>query len=341
MNTLRLLVLSDGRPGHFNLSKGLIRALQYYYSVEMTWLDIRLRAGLGRAVMQRLLNRPRARLTTDRLRWFYEFATDPLPACDLIVSAGGNTLHANAWLARSLDCRNLFIGKIRALAPHCFWRILTVLPAEPQPPFLYWPIAPVPVVPEELTARRDAFVTRADLTGARLWTMLVGGDGAGYTYTAADWEDLGALLTRLTHDHACRWLVITGRRTGPVGEQQLRSLPPAVVARLSLFTADQGRHYPDFLAAGERIFVTEDSGTMITEAIYTQRPVVALRPRHAQPHAINKLFLEQFADRRLIHRAAMAEFGLPGHPLPDATAVTPPPTLRELGAALQREWCAA
>ncbi len=144
------------------------------------------------------------------------------------------------------------------------------------------------------------------------------------------------MLTRLSETHHRRWLIITGRRTGTAGEQILRTtLPAHTVARLSLFTQDGGQHYQDFLASGECVFVTEDSGTMITEAIYTQKPVIALAPRAAHPHAINKHFLEEFAARGFIQRQPIARLGRPDCPLTLPDSGAHPPTLRELGDALQ------
>ena len=54
---LRVLVLSDDQPGHYNLSRGIVAALRRIQPVQESWMTLKLRAGLGRKLMGNNLNR--------------------------------------------------------------------------------------------------------------------------------------------------------------------------------------------------------------------------------------------------------------------------------------------
>ncbi|RLS58590.1 MAG: hypothetical protein DWH91_02085 [Planctomycetota bacterium] len=333
---LRVLILSDGRPGHFNQSKGVLRALQFHHRIETEWCELHLRSAALRPILTGLLNYSPKVPDPARLGFFYQVDQLPHPTPDLIVSAGGNTLHANAWLARAFSCRNLFIGDPRKLGPHCFWRVLTYRERQPSPPFIHWEITPVPILPEEITAEGQRFREAEALHGAPLWTLLIGGDGGGYRYQREDWEHLIAGMRRLSARHGIRWLTVTSRRSGDIVESMLATLEhDPMIARLSLYTRDRGARYRDFLGAGDRVVATEDSHMMLTEAISAGRPVLSLRPREARPDWTNQLFFDSYSREGYLQRAAIVELEddqFDWTPT-DQTFQSP---LRELGQQLSR-----
>jgi len=323
---LRVLAVSDGRPGHFNQVKGVLRALGYHFEITTDWWEIRLRTGALRRLLGWWLNSSRRAPDASWLKWFYRGAPAPRVHPDLVISAGGNTLYANAWLARRHACRNIFVGDIRKLEPRLFWRVISYLPASPSPPFIHWPFTPVPITPEDLPLPHGQ--------AAPVWALLIGGDGGGYRYTAQDWDDLVQALRGIHEALGVRWALTTSRRTGREGEERLRALEGnGLVARLSLFSRDQGDHYLDLVGMAERILCTEDSHMMLTEAIASGRPVLSVRPRHGQAHASNQYFIDQYLAAGLLQRRSLQELAgawTPWEPRPG----TLPPSLRELGDLL-------
>lgn len=335
---LNVLVLSDGRPGHYNQAKGAVRALEFHRSVKVTWVELRLRSGLFRPFLKKRLTLRRWPLRTSALRRYYRWDPALPPSADLIVSAGGNTLYANAWLSRSLSARNLFIGKIRGLPLGLFWRILSVIPFQPSPPYLHWPLVPVPVVPEELQQRAQRWRATHSDPRERLWTMLVGGNGGGYRYEQADWADLVHGLREQARAQGVRWLVITSRRTGLAAEKYLEaSLDDSFVAALSLYSKDKGERYLDFLGVGECIWTTEDSGTMLTEAVYSAKPVVAVRPRDYERPPAHERFLAQISGARYIEQLTLAQMAGQDLSVFLARSTPPAPRLWDLGQRLISE----
>jgi len=68
---LRVLVLSDDQPGHYNLSRGVVAALRRIQPVQESWMTLKLRAGLGRNLMRTYLNRVHPPASCRWLRLFY------------------------------------------------------------------------------------------------------------------------------------------------------------------------------------------------------------------------------------------------------------------------------
>jgi mitochondrial fission protein ELM1 len=304
---LRVWVLSDGRPGHFNQAKGIVSALRLDHAVDERWIEVRLRAGIARNLLRSLLNHSSRARPLWQLQLFY--ALDPLPAdgCDMIVSAGGKTSFANAWLAAVTGVPNIFSGSLRRLSPDLFTVTVT-----PQPvagarnnivPFL----PPSAIDFARLQERTAAYRAAEGLGDQRLWTLLVGGDGAGYRFRADDWRALAALTGELARRHGIRWLIATSRRTGAAAERLLRR----AVDDESVFMhcwSGAGEAYDPELYPGlaERVFVTEDSMTMLTEAMVARRPVYSLRPRRCAPQRRYEDTLRRYVERGILRRHDLA-----------------------------------
>ena len=191
---IQVWVLNDGRAGHFNQTRAIVMALGRHYPVQSTTLQCSLRAGLWQWPLRRWLNARSGQLPASLLRLTHRL--EPLPDCqpDLIVSAGGHTRFVNAVLARQKNCPNLFCGQTRGLRDELFTGILTAYPGHETDPRYIFSSTPVPIEPAELAKSGAALRERAQLGQARLWSLLVGGDGAGYRYTEADWRALAAGL---------------------------------------------------------------------------------------------------------------------------------------------------
>ena len=78
------------------------------------------------------------------LRLGYGMRAAELPPADVVVSAGGETLAANAAAAKALGAANIFCGRLRRLAPEHVVLVLVTLDSlaeHAQPPGLPAPLA--------------------------------------------------------------------------------------------------------------------------------------------------------------------------------------------------------
>ena len=112
---LDALLLSDGKPGHYHQAEGVIAALARLRPVTTTRLEVRRRFVVPTRTLLQLVNTgaPAAGI----LRLGYGLRAHELPSADVVVSAGGETLAANAAAAKVLGAANIFCGRLRRLAP--------------------------------------------------------------------------------------------------------------------------------------------------------------------------------------------------------------------------------
>lgn len=280
---LAVLIVSDGVPGHVSQARGLVRWLATRFSTCADEHRIALRArSLARLVLPPLLGRGSGGLAAYRL--FHGEPPRPDAPVDVVVSAGGNTAFANVLLARHLRRPNVFLGSRRRLPGRCFTAHLTLEPTN-DASNIVMTVAPSPSTGMEMAARGRTFAERHGMESERLWLMACGGDGAGKTYRATHWRTLGGWMNGLAARHGVRWLISTSRRTGRAGEEALRaSIAPDHVAYAVWWSRREERILGDLMGAAERLFVTVDSMSMISECIAAAKPLILVHTGDGAPN---------------------------------------------------------
>jgi len=305
---LRICVLSDGEPGHYNQSRGIVQALRLLGPVDDSWLDVRLRVGLARTPLRSVLNRNQAPRSLWPLRLAYRIDELPDVGYDLIVSAGGRTSFANAWLAAVLEVPNVYAGSLRGLSPGLFSVVLTLEPVPGAASNLVLSLPPSAIDADQVEPLGHGFRLQLDGPDQRYWTLLLGGDGAGYRYARGDWLSLARLINTLARWRDIRWLLVSSRRTGRRAESLLRKHVDATcVARACWYQGGDEYRAEAWLGAAERIFVTEDSMTMLAEAACARRPVHSLCAASAAPDQRYEKALQRFAAQGWLCRHPIAE----------------------------------
>ena len=211
---LNAWVLSDGQPGHYNQARGIVQALRRIRPVEVSWISAKLRLGLVRSLLRGVLNSDRPPRSLWPLRLAYGFDALPGERCDLIVSAGGKTSFANAWLARVLAVPNLYAGSLRGLSARRFSVVLTLEPVPGAASNLVVPLPPSAIDSDEVEQLGAAFRRQLGPPGERYWALLLGGHGAGSRYTQASWLCLAARVNTLARRPDVRGLRVSSGGTG-------------------------------------------------------------------------------------------------------------------------------
>ncbi len=132
-----------------------------------------------------------------------------------------------------------------------------------------------PVTQARLAEARAEWRTRLAPDGLRLLGVLVGGDNNSYRLTPAVTAELIRVLKKAKGVHGLRAAVTPSRRTSRTVKQILS----AAIAEDSLGTIwdEAGPNpYLGILALAERLIVTGESVSMISEALATGRPVHVL-----------------------------------------------------------------
>jgi mitochondrial fission protein ELM1 len=198
------------------------------------------------------------------------------PRPDLIVASGGKAVFAARSLAVKFSAPLVFIGERKPYPSQWFHTVFTPSPFETGGNDV--PLERIPTRISREHVLRAAAAWSGKPAG-RLWTMIVGGASASHRYTAADWTALASAMNALALKHGIRWLISSSRRTGADAEGLLRkTLEPSVVAAAIWWSRKPEKRLLALLGAAERVVVTQDSITMITEAIASGLPVDVARP---------------------------------------------------------------
>lgn len=281
MEPLSILILSDGRPGHYHLAEGVAAAIARRRPVDVQRVRIdRRRIAPVRVMAQALgFGLPPASI----LRHGYDGELASLRPARLVVSAGGDTVAANAAAAAMLGADNIYCGTLKHIPSDRFSLIVTSYDRFRDAPRHLVALKPSQIDPDALPRAAKAAVPPAGMLPPRLG-LLVGGNSGHFRYEPADWQALYDLVAACATEGATRWIVSTSRRT-----------PDAVADALAAMAGQAGgpiAEFIDYRVAGPgtlaRLFagvdgavVTEDSSTMLSEAVCARLPVVGMSPaRH-------------------------------------------------------------
>lgn len=302
---IRVLAISDQRPGHFRKTEALLRALGKNTPIEVSWLEVAAHNWIWRRLACSLL-RSQPRLTGKLFaNALLNRLEDRQKPHNLIVSTGANTLFANGLLARQIGCPNIFIGGLRKYDPSLFWRVLTVdEKAGDAPRFLRIPGVLTDLDEEKMLAAASRLKGSVGNCDGPLWGMLVGGDGAGYRFSPRDILCLAELIDREYTWKGVRWMITTSRRTGKAFEDLLeRSVNPKAVALFSPWSRTSSSDYYGILELSESIVCTDDSQMMIAEAIATGKKVASVYPSNAPPRS--NAILDLYCQRGFLVRTGL------------------------------------
>ncbi len=292
LNVLKLLIIRDSRPGHFNQSEGVAKAIQRLTPVSIQYLDVGDHSFPSRRLLYFLFNRTWSLSDLLLGSAFRNIASQDAP--DLIISAGGDTLLLNVSLARHWGCDNIFSGSIRNLKPKFFSTILSQYHRFNEVKPYIVTIKPSPIDP-------DCSVSEERKTE---FCFLIGGPSGTHSYSKQEWDYLTELVAQCARQS--RLSVVTSRRT-----------PQALTLRLN----DIARGAPnlifvDFEEAGagasfahcmraNTILVTEDSNSMISEAVCCRRPVIALAPANTRMPSDESAYLTYLESKGWLKRTAL------------------------------------
>lgn len=310
MPAIRLWVLYDGKPGHYSQAYGVAQLIQQRSQrpCHITVIKAKPKLKLANHPLRFLAANAGPKLLS-LLSLAYRCDALPAETPDLIISFGGNVLALNVALSRLLNCPNLVVGNCYRLPPDAVSANITAFVASGRS--AAWRArnigSQVALCKTEPRRCRQLGDLLWEQSPAPLWTMLVGGPGSGYCYSDEDWQTLGAAMRQLSQRHGIRWLLSTSRRSAGAEEMLRRELQGDSCFASIYYRGSQSPSADAFLGAGERLFCTEDSLSMLSEAVAMGKPVVSLRPLHSVVSGTHLRAVSYLADQRLIERVAIGD----------------------------------
>lgn len=289
---LQALLLSDGRPGHFNLAEGILAAIARLRPVETRRLEVRRGRWPG-AILATWSNSGSA---PDRLlSTVYGIAREHLPAADLVVSAGAETLAANVACARVLAAGNIFYGSLRRFSPASFDLVLTSYATQAARPHHAFALKPSPAAIEARAARHGA-----PRRPPQRIALLIGGPSGESSYAASDWDGLADLIAAAAA-RGIRWQVTNSRRTPDTFSDRLARLLGQGSGGIEVLADVRRPPAPalaQILATCDAAVVTDDSSSMVSDAVAAGLPVIGATPRQHLPTANEQSYRDTLAAGR-------------------------------------------
>ena len=287
---MRIVILSDNKPGHYKQSLGIVERLPNceaeWVTVEFRrkWRDNLLRVfmctfgsmSLSTSLIQTLL---RWSLTAEA----YDALT-ALRTADIILSTGSSVAAVNLLLGRILGAKTVTCRRPSPLGVRNF--DLAVLPMfswhgkGPKDNVCQTVGVPNRISPDTLNVKQAQLIQELNLPDAPRIGLLIGGPDRYETITAADAEELGAICETVATETNAQLLVTTSRRTPIEVTAHLTSIfkhsawcPLFIEPDVPSELADP---YQAILALSDLLIVTADSFTMVCEAASSGRPVIVL-----------------------------------------------------------------
>jgi mitochondrial fission protein ELM1 len=294
---LKVIFLADTRPGHYHVSEGVIAALKRLRPVEVTRIEVKRKWIVPTRWLRRRIN-AKTFFPPRMLRMAYRIDAYALPKADVVISAGGETQMPNICVSRFLGIPSIFCGSLlRGLGPENFTLIISSYDRDAGSPRHIVVLKPSSIDPEGLG--RPAIVPRyGPDRHPQLAGLLIGGNADPLRYRRDEWERLLGFIAEISKAWGTRWLVSTSRRTPNDLADKIAALAKdeGVIARFIDFRTAGPGTLPEVFGNAEVILCTEDSSTMISEAISARLPVVGMAP------AAHTFFDEEQAYRDFLMR---------------------------------------
>jgi len=301
----KILVISDGIPGHFNQSKGVASLLANKHSLETRIIDLQFRSHHLRGLItffSRLLLRFPSSSTAKIISFLYKKIDTT--GLDLIIAAGGKTAPYTAALKILKKIPVIQLGSPRGLHSSLFDALVTVERYYEDSSNIIASITPSLYSPGVCNrAAEDEGLSEHLL-------FLIGGEGIGYSYKEDEWDDLIKAIKQLHKTTNLPITIVTSRRSDPIVEKKIRSQLQNIPLDYSAWFHQGAKNFnlAALFGSAKNIFVTEDSAMMISESISSGKPVTTLFPSGIQSPLRYKAHIQKYLDLNLITREPIKNF---------------------------------
>lgn len=279
MTPLRIIFLADTRPGHYHIAQGVITALSRLRPVEVTRIEVQRKWIVPTRWLRARIN-AKTFYPPRMLRMAYRIDAETLPQADLVVSAGGETHMPNICVTRLLDVPNIFCGSLlRGLEADNFSLIISSYDRDADSDRHLVTLKPSSIDPDALGRPKEVPRFGPDLP-PKLAGLLIGGKAGGFQYSNKEWKRLLAFTVEAAKAWGTRWLISTSRRTPDGVADRIAELAKddSVVAKFIDFRTAGPGTLPEIFGHADVIVCTEDSSSMISEAVSARLPVVGVSP---------------------------------------------------------------
>ncbi len=302
----RVLIISDGIPGHVNQSRGIVNLLKKKFEVFKIEIELEPKIRFLRSPINIIartfckgMNKYSARII---INLFKEIAVKD---CDLIIAAGGNTAPIAAALKHNYNIPSVQLGSPRgSIHSSLFNALITV-----EKYFNHHTNVVTDITPNLYSPKICLFAAKEkNLSGHLLF--LIGGKGIGYSYSESEWESLISNILSINETTGIPISIVTSRRTDPSIEKKLKNKLSEINVGYSAWfhSGDKDFNLEALLGSAKKIFVTEDSAMMISESISSGKPVSTLYPSSINSPTRYRKHIQKYEELKYIIRQSIKSF---------------------------------
>ncbi|WP_286846222.1 MULTISPECIES: mitochondrial fission ELM1 family protein [Aminobacterium] len=296
-----VIILSDGIRGHLFQSRGIAGWLAKYTGAEIVEFQVPKISGFMKFYLLKLQGRRLPSMNKEELHcWFAKSGGHPLvEECQLhlqknkvdsrrvlFISAGSGAAAFNVALSKYLGSKScaLMTPSFIGTDPFDF----AVVPLHDKPKgeanVLSTLGAPNSIFPEKLCEASKELSSIYPPESHRRWALLIGGDDANYCISSIWMHKNISPIIRAAQEKNIDLYITTSRRTSAEAEQALIEVAgeSPQVKMLLLASQDPMNPVPGMMGLCNRVFCTEDSVSMVSEAVTAGHRVILMRVEHRQ-----------------------------------------------------------
>ncbi len=293
-----IILISDGKAGHESVSKGILENLKEYVEINIIIINVKMRSNIFKPILKFLSNNKKFYkfFSLGLISFFYSFDHKKINFndIDLIISTGGKTSFINVLLSKLYDIPNIYCSSLRGLKPELFSYIETINYNDTYTNALHFDIAPLKIKYNKEDSR--LFLNKLKLdSNQKIWTILLGGPTKEYKYEENEFIDIIDKITRKAKKENAKVLLTTSRRTPKNIETHIEITHKNYdnLVYFVLYNKKPEKTMGLFLQVSNMIFSTEDSTSMITEAIYSKKPTITIKSKNNNPQKSLKALIER------------------------------------------------
>lgn len=287
---LNIIILSDGKPGHVSQSRGIAGLIERDKKIRE--IQIKLDIGADESMLRgltgfnSLINIPTATNLWKRAMRFIQaddiqFLQNNKP--DVVISAGSVPATFNVIFKKHFKCANVVAMRPSMLPLSAF--DLVILPmhdikgGEGDNVISIY-TSPNTCLPENIEQEGHDFAYHNGINrNYDLWALFIGGPSKVRDFPSDKVMPIVESILESARDSNSRLLISTSRRTETECENLLKDLQKkyeSATAFLQIYSENPISTMRPILALSNRVFITEDSVSMVSEALWANRRVAVI-----------------------------------------------------------------
>ncbi|MFD0915089.1 ELM1/GtrOC1 family putative glycosyltransferase [Pseudahrensia aquimaris] len=265
---MKLLLISDGRPGHVHQSDGILAAIRKMSQPEVYRAHLEKRSWPPRRIRTAILASKNMRqiLPTATSLKLAGLDVGSIPfKPDIIISTGGACLGASVMAAQVFNAVNIHSGSTRGFSDSDFSVVLHLNPSFSDRSNYIIGLKPSAIQPIPRAADQKSGLA-----------LLIGAPTSSHPFSKAEWSALVSWLEKTEFQLE----ILSSPRTPLAWTNDLLRVSSSNSARIMFrnFQSEGVGGVAEALASSMGVMVTADSNSMIAEAVAAQVPVVSLEP---------------------------------------------------------------